>query len=84
MCGKPEPWVSSRYRCKLEGTHASGWAGVCVFLVPMGVPVMLGVGKDVVASAVILSVSDLQCSFENVNTLQALLLSELVTGTGTG
>ena len=40
----------------------SGWAGVCVFLVPMGVPVMLGVGKDVVVSTVIFSVSELQCS----------------------
>ena len=46
------------------GTDASwketGWAGVCVFLVPVGVPVMLGVERDVVAPAVILSLSELQ------------------------
>lgn len=58
--GKPETLVCSRYRCKLEGTHASGWVGVCVSLVPVGV------GKDV-ASAVILNVSELQCSLVFLN-----------------
>jgi hypothetical protein len=43
--GEPEPWVSSGHRYKLEGTCPSGWAVVCVSLVPMGVPVMLGVGR---------------------------------------
>ena len=61
--GEPEPWVCSGHRCKLEGTCASGWVGFCIFLVPMWVSVMLGVGKDVVAFAVILSVSELQCSW---------------------
>ena len=41
------------------GTHASGWAGICVSLAPVGVPVSLGV----VASAVILSVSEVQYSW---------------------
>jgi hypothetical protein len=56
---EPEPWVCSGHRCKMEGTHASGLSGVCVSLVPVGVPVMLGVGKVVVSSTVILSVSEL-------------------------
>jgi hypothetical protein len=43
---------------KLEGTHASGWAEVCFSLVPVGAKLPLGVGKDVVASAMILRVSD--------------------------
>lgn len=54
--GEPEHWVCSRHRCKLEGTHASGWQGLD-FLVPVSVPVMLGIEKDVVASTLILSVS---------------------------
>ena len=53
---EPEPWVFSGHRCKLKGIHVSGWVGCCVSLIPVGVPIMLGVGKDV-ASAVILSVS---------------------------
>ena len=48
--GEPEPWVCPGHRCKLEESRVSGWVGVYVSLVPMGVP-------DVVASAVILSVS---------------------------
>jgi hypothetical protein len=59
VSGKPVLWVCSRHRCKLEGTCASGWVGVCVSLVPVGVPVTLGVGKD----AVILSESELHCSW---------------------
>jgi hypothetical protein len=43
-------------------TCSSCWAGVYIFLVPVGVPVTLGVGKDIVASVVILSVSKHQCS----------------------
>lgn len=57
---EPQPLVCSRHRCKLEGFHASGWVGVCVSLVPVGV------GKDV-ASAVILNVSELQCSLVFLN-----------------
>jgi hypothetical protein len=58
--GDPEPWVCTKHRCKLEGTRASGWAGVLVSLVPLGFPVLLGAGKYVVVSTVILSVSVLQ------------------------
>ena len=54
MGDKPENWVFSGQRCKLEGTGASDWAGICLW----GVPVMLGVGKDVVTSTVILTVSE--------------------------
>lgn len=43
----------------LEGTCASVWAGVCVSLVTIGVPVLLGFDKDVVTSTVILPVSEL-------------------------
>ena len=60
VSGKPVLWVCSRHRCKLEGPCASGWAGVCVSLVPVVVPVMPHVGKDDVASTVMLSVSELQ------------------------
>ena len=59
--GEPEPWVCSGHRFKLERTCASGWVEVCISLVPVGVSVTLGVGENVVASAVILSVSELQC-----------------------
>ena len=57
--GEPELWVCS-------GTGAS-WKELVPlaslgFVFPVGVPVMLGVGKDV-ASALILSVSELQCSW---------------------
>ena len=38
-------------------TCSSCWAGVYIFLVPVGVPVTLGVGKDAVASIVIVSMS---------------------------
>ena len=62
MDGEPEPWVCSGHRCKLEGTHDSGWVMVCFSDSSWGVPVMLGVGKDAVASIVTLSVSELQCS----------------------
>lgn len=61
--GEPELWVCSGHRCKLNGTYASGWAWVCVFLFLVGIPVSLCVRKDVVASTVILSVSELQCSW---------------------
>ena len=44
--------LAERKPCLLLG-------GVCVSLVPVGVPVMLGNGKDIVALTVILSVSDL-------------------------
>ena len=57
--GEREPWVCSRHRHKLDETLASGWEGVCVSLVPVGVPITLGVGKDAVASIVIVSMSDL-------------------------
>jgi hypothetical protein len=61
---EPESYVCSGHRCKLEGTRASGWEGVCVSLVLGGEgAVTLGVGKDVVASAVILNVSELHCSW---------------------
>ena len=63
MGGEPEPWVCSGHKCKLNGTCASGSAGVCVSLVPMEVPVSLGFGQDVVASAVISSMPELQCSW---------------------
>ena len=55
---EPEPWICYGHRCKLEGTGTSGWAGVSVSLVSV-VPVSLGVVKDVVASTMILSVSEL-------------------------
>lgn len=60
MTGEPEPiWSGHRY--KLEDTHDYGWAEVCVSLVPgAGVPVSLGFRKDVVTSAPILSMSQLQ------------------------
>ena len=57
----PEPWVFSRYMYKLEGTHSSSCVVVSVSPVPLGIPVMLGVEKDVVSSPVILSMSELQC-----------------------
>ena len=59
--GEPELEVCSGHLCKLEVTHAFGWVGFCISLVPVGVPVTLGVGKDL-ASAVVLSVPELQCS----------------------
>lgn len=61
--GELEAWVCSGYRCKLERTHSSGWVGVCVSLVLVGVPVKLHVGRDVEVSTIILSVSELQCSW---------------------
>ena len=54
MFGELDSWVCSWHRYKLEGTCASGWAGFSLSLVPVGVPVILGVGKDV-ASTVILN-----------------------------
>ena len=60
MCGESEHWVYTGDRYKPEGTYAFGWLGVHVSLVPVGVLVMTGVGKDVVASTVILSVSEIQ------------------------
>lgn len=51
--GEPESWVPSRHSCKLGGTSASGWAGICISLFLVRVPVVMGVGKDVVASTVI-------------------------------
>lgn len=57
--GEPKPWACSGYKCKPEETCASYWVGVPASLVPVGVPVMPGVGADVVASTGILSVSDL-------------------------
>ena len=59
VSGKPVLWVCSRHRCKLEGTCASGWVGVCVSLVSVGFTVFVDVVKDVVALPVILSVSEL-------------------------
>jgi hypothetical protein len=61
--GDPEPWVCSRHRHKLDETLASGWEGVCVSLVPVGVPITLGVGKGVVAPTVLLNMSKFQCSW---------------------
>ena len=43
-----------------QGTGASGWAGICVSLVPVKFSVMAGLGKHIVVSTVILSVSELQ------------------------
>lgn len=56
--GETEPWVSSEDRHKQEGMCASGWVRLPASLVLMGVPVILGVGADVVASPVILGVSE--------------------------
>ena len=61
MGEEPEPWFYSRHRYKLEGTCVSGWVGICFFLVSV-VLVTLGVGTGVVASTVISSVSEHQCS----------------------
>jgi hypothetical protein len=58
--GDPEPWICSGHRCKLKGTHASGWVGVHAFLIPVEVLVMPGVGAAVVASAVVLGLSEFQ------------------------
>ena len=55
-----EPCICSRHRFKLEGTCDSGWLAISVSLAPVGVPVMLGLGKDVIVSVVILNVSELQ------------------------
>ena len=55
MGEEPESSVCSGYSSKLEGTCASSWVGVCVSLVPVAVPVILGVGKD-----------GLMCDFESV------------------
>ena len=63
MFGELDSWVCSWHRYKLEGTCASGWAGFSLSLVPVGVLVTLGFGKDVVTATMILSVSDLQCSW---------------------
>jgi hypothetical protein len=63
-----QEWVGSQIpgctgdRWKLEGTSASGCAGVHVSLVPVGVLVMPDIGKHVVASTVILSVTVFQWS----------------------
>jgi hypothetical protein len=57
VLGLLQPW------CKMERTHAFSWVGFCVSLVPVGVPIRLVAGKDVVALAVILSLSELQCSW---------------------
>ena len=57
--GESEPWFCSGHLCKLEGTCASGWVGVCVSLVSVGFTVFVDVVKDVVALPVILSVSEL-------------------------
>lgn len=59
--GGPELWVCSRHSYKLEGTCASGWQGLCSHGSCGGHRVI--VGKHVVASIVILSVSELQCSW---------------------
>ena len=48
--GEPEAWGCSRHSFKPEGTCASSWVGVCVSLIPFGVPVMLDVEEDFVAS----------------------------------
>lgn len=63
MDGEPEPWICSRNWCKLEGSSASGCARLYVSLIIVRVPVTLGVGKNSVASTVILIVSELQCSW---------------------
>lgn len=76
--GESEPWVCSGHRYKLEGTCASGWVGICVSLVPEGVPVPVGVEKDVVASAVIFSVSELQCSWVCLISWEWSFLCDLV------
>ena len=63
MGGEPEPWICSGHMYNQNRTPAFVWAGVYVSLVPVWVPVILNVGKDVVASAVILSGPELQCSW---------------------
>ena len=56
---KSEPLVCSGHSCRLEGIRANGWANVHVSLLPVGLPVMLGIRKDV-ARTVILSVSEFE------------------------
>lgn len=62
MSGEPVPWVCSRHWGKLKETCASGWWGF-VSLVPVCVPVMLDVEKDIVLSILVLSMSEVQCSW---------------------
>jgi len=57
---EPKPWVCTGHSYKPEGTCATGWAVILVSLVPMAVPVTLDIGRDVVTSTMILSVSELQ------------------------
>lgn len=59
MGGKSKLWVCSGHRCNLEEMCASGWVGVPSPLLLVGVPVIPGVGTDIVASLVILGVLDL-------------------------
>lgn len=61
--GDLEPWLCTGHCGKVEGTHASGSPGVCVALVPGGVPVTICIEKDIVASAFIMSVIELWCSW---------------------
>ena len=69
--GEPEPLVCSRYRCKLEGTHTSGWVEDCVFLVLMGVQLSWLLGKmlcltcdlECVRASVLLGVFDSGVTF---------------------
>ena len=75
---EPEPWVCSRHRYKLKGTCASGSACVCVSLVSMGIPLMLGGGENVVASTMILTVSELQCSWVNLISWKSSFLCDSV------
>ena len=67
MGGEPEPWVCSGHRCKLEGTFASSWEGICVSLVPCEGPSYAGCWKrchglnydlDSVRVPILLDVSD--------------------------
>ena len=59
--GEHESWVYFEHRSKLEGTHAFNCERVRVSLAPVGIPVMTGVRKNVVAPTVMLNVSELQC-----------------------
>ena len=54
---KPASRVCSRCRFRPEGTHDTGWAGVPASWI-LGDPVTLNVCKDVVASPVILGISE--------------------------
>lgn len=63
--------------------------GIWVSLVPVGIPVMLGLGKDVLTSIVILNMSEVQCSHLCPNSWESSFLCDpvilsLLEGPGVG